>query len=94
MTTSCTIFLRLLFAVLCVAGLAPEAVAATVAAGSHTLAVKADGSLWAWGRNNYGQIGDGSTTDRWAPVQIGTGFASVAAGASHTAAIKSDGSLW
>ncbi|OGV97738.1 MAG: hypothetical protein A2Z59_12830 [Nitrospinae bacterium RIFCSPLOWO2_02_39_17] len=36
----------------------------------HTMAIKTDGTLWAWGRNNYGQLGDGTTTDRYSPVQI------------------------
>jgi hypothetical protein len=41
-----------------------------VAAGySHSLAVKADGTVWAWGYNGYGQLGDGTTTNRSAPVQ-------------------------
>ncbi|GAA4373594.1 hypothetical protein GCM10023186_04360 [Hymenobacter koreensis] len=30
---------------------------------SHTLAVRADGTLWAWGSNSIGQLGDGTTTD-------------------------------
>ncbi|WP_205704321.1 hypothetical protein [Hymenobacter sp. UV11] len=45
----------------------------SVAAGSsHTVAVHTDGSLWAWGLNTYGQLGDGSTTNRTPPVQIGS----------------------
>jgi alpha-tubulin suppressor-like RCC1 family protein len=60
----------------------------------HSVAVKTDGSLWAWGNNGTGQLGDGSKIQRTTPVQIGTGFASVAAGNMHTVAIKTDGSLW
>jgi alpha-tubulin suppressor-like RCC1 family protein len=42
-----------------------------LAAGSrHSLAAAADGTLWAWGWNGYGQLGDGTTTDRLTPVQV------------------------
>jgi alpha-tubulin suppressor-like RCC1 family protein len=64
------------------------------AGGGHTVAVKTDGTLWAWGGNGYGQLGDGTTTPRPSPVQVGSGFASVAAGSDHTVAVKTDGTLW
>lgn len=72
-------------------------IGATIAAGArHTVALKSDGTLWAWGYNNYGQLGDGTTTQRNSPVQIGQDnkWVSVAAGANHTVALKSDGTLW
>jgi alpha-tubulin suppressor-like RCC1 family protein len=59
-------------------------------AGTLTLALKPDGTLWAWGS---GAIGDGST-QRLSPVQVGSGFASVSTGGSHTVAVKTDGTLW
>ncbi|MBM2814145.1 MAG: C-terminal target protein [Ignavibacteria bacterium] len=64
--------------------------------GYFTLAIKTDGTLWAWGYNSTGQLGDGTTTNRNSPVQIGSGtnWAMVATGGSHTLAIKSDGTLW
>ncbi len=63
---------------------------------SYTVAIKTDGTLWAWGNNGSGQLGDGTTTDRHSPTQVGadTNWASVAAGGSHTVAIKTDGLLW
>jgi hypothetical protein len=70
---------------------------AKVAAGfQHTVARKSDGSLWAWGKNDSGQLGDGTTFSKLEPVRIGTGndWADVAAGYYHTVARKSDGSLW
>ncbi len=60
----------------------------------HSLAVKTNDSLWAWGRNPAGQLGDGTTDNRATPVRIMTGVAAVAAGSYHTLAIKTDGSLW
>lgn len=63
---------------------------------SHTLALKGDGTVWAWGYNNYGQLGDGTTTDRTQPVQV-TGLTQVAAlsgGGFHNLALKIDGSVW
>jgi len=75
---------------------------------SHTIAIKSDGSLWAWGRNQYGQLGDGTDGGGWnngyndysadknIPTQIGTdkNWASVSAGLDYAIAIKKDGSLW
>ena len=63
---------------------------------NHTLAIQPDGSLWAWGANNSGSIGDGTTTLRNIPVQIGsaTNWLKVDAGRNCSSAIKSDGTLW
>jgi alpha-tubulin suppressor-like RCC1 family protein len=65
---------------------------------SQTLAIKTDGTLWSWGYNAYGQLGDNTTVAKSSPVQVsggGTNWKQVATGtSSHTAAIKTDGTLW
>ena len=69
-----------------------------VSAGNlHTLAIKTDGTLWTWGSNAYGQLGDNTSTNRSTPVTTfagGTNWKQVACGQIHTAAIKTDGTLW
>ncbi|MBL9191582.1 MAG: fibronectin type III domain-containing protein [Opitutaceae bacterium] len=67
-----------------------------IAAGtSHSLGLRADGTVWAWGLNTNGQLGDSSTTNREAPVAVSalTGVAAVSAGASHSLALKTDGTV-
>ena len=67
-----------------------------VAASFHSLALKSDSTVWTWGYNVGGQLGDGTRTDRNAPVQvIGlSGVTAVAAGGFHSLALKSDGTVW
>jgi alpha-tubulin suppressor-like RCC1 family protein len=66
------------------------------AGGTHSLALKANGTLWAWGQNAFGQLGDNTLVDKSTPVQIDAAvdWVSVAAGGSHTLALKEDGTLW
>ena len=66
-----------------------------VVGGAHTVALKTDGSLWAWGSNSNGQVGNNSLASRTTPIRIGTStWKAIAAGFAHTVAIRSDGSLW
>jgi alpha-tubulin suppressor-like RCC1 family protein len=53
-------------------------------------------SVWAWGNNAFGQLGNGTTTSSSVPVQVGTAtnWASIAAGDFHTVAVRADGTLW
>ncbi|GAA2758957.1 cell wall anchor protein [Actinopolymorpha rutila] len=78
-------------------------VVAISAGGNHTVALDANGQAWTWGQNNSGQLGDGSTTSRTAPVQVaqgaipaGTKLIAVAAavGGEHTVALDADGRAW
>ena len=65
--------------------------------GSHLAAIKTDGTLWTWGLNSSGQLGDNTTTNRNIPVTTfagGTNWKQVSSGNSHKAAIKTDGTLW
>jgi alpha-tubulin suppressor-like RCC1 family protein len=62
------------------------------------LAVKTNGTLWAWGRNNYGQLGLGNTTPYSSPKQVGalTNWLKISGGGyyGHSHAVKTDGTLW
>ncbi|NLI01589.1 MAG: cell wall anchor protein, partial [Chthonomonadales bacterium] len=70
-----------------------------IAAGMyHSVALTSDNKVWAWGRNAYGQLGLGDTTNRTSPAEV-TAFAdksvvTLAASNTHTLAITSDGRLW
>jgi alpha-tubulin suppressor-like RCC1 family protein len=71
----------------------------TVCTGAnHCIAIKNDGTLWAWGNSNNGQLGNGGTGDIYTPYQIGfaNDWNTVATGKSstHNLAIKNDGTLW
>jgi len=63
---------------------------------SHTVALRSDGTVWAWGPNGAGELGVGSTTDHWRPVQVQglSNVVEISAGNSHTVALRSDGTVW
>ncbi len=62
----------------------------------EAMAIKTDGTLWGWGKNELGSLGLGDYNTRSVPVQVGsdTDWVSVALGRNHTVAMKSDGSIW
>jgi len=75
---------------------------AIAAGGQHALALKSDGTVWAWGWNIHGALGDYSTISSSVPVQVvgaggvGTlsGVTAIAGGFTHSLALKSDGTVW
>lgn len=74
-------------------------VAAVSCGDVHTAAIKTDGSLWTWGGNAGGQLGNGTTTPMYSsisspPAKVLDNAAAVSCGSEHTVAIKTDGSLW
>ncbi len=62
----------------------------------HTLAWRADGSLWAWGDDRAGQLGDGGAAPRSSPIAVGLPIPIVGAagGGLHSLAVGADGSIW
>ncbi|ROL62509.1 T9SS C-terminal target domain-containing protein [Bacteroidetes/Chlorobi group bacterium ChocPot_Mid] len=69
---------------------------AIAAGGWHSLALKSDGTVWAWGYNNYGQLGNGTNTDSNVPVKVDslTSIIAIAGGVYHSLALKNDGTVW
>ncbi|MCW5983297.1 MAG: choice-of-anchor D domain-containing protein [Bryobacteraceae bacterium] len=68
-----------------------------VSAGSeHRLVLKSDGTVWGWGKNYDGQLGDGSRTNRDTPIQVNGlgGVLAVSAGGVHSLALTKDGFVW
>ncbi len=75
----------------------PGGVTAIAAGWNHSLFLKTDGSLWGMGRNDYGELGDGTYPDYGTnrPEQIvASGVKAIAAGAAYSLFLKTDGSLW
>ena len=66
------------------------------AGGNFTCGIRSDGTLWCWGDNYAGQLGDGTTEERHAPTQVGTAddWSDVRAGTQHACALRDTGTLW
>jgi alpha-tubulin suppressor-like RCC1 family protein len=65
--------------------------------GAHTLGVRANGTLWAWGLNSQGRLGDNTTVSKRSPVSVVGGFTDwcqASAGCAHSLAVRTDGTLW
>ncbi len=70
---------------------------ASVSAGlGHSCGIRDDDTLWCWGRNDRGQLGDGTTEDRDEPVEVSSaaGWKAVSAASYYTCGLSEDGSLW
>ena len=68
----------------------------------YSAALKNDSTVWCWGDNSNGELGDNTTTQSLTPIQVHgpgnvgflTGIVSIATGEIHTTALKSDGTVW
>lgn len=77
---------------------APSCTKVIAAGVHHSCAIRTDGTAWCWGRNDSGQLGDGTTDDRDAPVMVqaphGTTFTAIVGGLDHTCAIDTAKQVW
>ncbi|HHT9114972.1 MAG TPA: RCC1 domain-containing protein [Candidatus Wunengus californicus] len=66
------------------------------AGGFHTAAIKSIGTVWTWGNNTYGQLGNGTNNDSNTPIQVSgiSDVVDIASGYWHTVALESDGTVW
>jgi alpha-tubulin suppressor-like RCC1 family protein len=78
-----------------------NSVKAVMGGETHNVALKSDGTMWSWGLNMFGQIGNGTTNDAWTPVQTGLGsvppltsVVKLGGRPYFTLAVKSDGTIW
>ena len=63
----------------------------------HNIALRANGTAWAWGSGGSGRLGDGTTTSKTSPVSVVGGFTDwvkISAGTDHSAAIRANGTAW
>lgn len=63
---------------------------------THSLAIKTNGTLWAWGENSFGQLGIEGIDDQYLPVSVDTdtNWVAISAGENHSLGLRSDGTLW
>lgn len=71
-----------------------EDVSSVLAGDGYTFVIKPDGSLWGWGANDVGQLGDGTTVKRYTPAKVMDNVASVVGKGGKVMALKKDGTLW
>lgn len=91
--------IAIIFALLVLMAAAPpaEAVSPQLDAGAlHSVALRSDGTVWTWGNNSAGQLGNRSTESSATPVAVWglSGIVAVSAGSGHTMALKGDGTVW
>src|ERR1017187_8850583 len=78
-----------------------NSVKAVMGCEEHDVALKSDGTVWCWGWNAFGQLGDGTTNNAWTPVQTGLGavppltnVVKFGGRPYFTLAVESDGTIW
>jgi len=72
-------------------------VASSESFGGHSIGLRSNGSVWAWGSNCFGRLGDNTTTNRSSPVSVVGGFTDwcqVSAGSIHSLGVRSNGTAW
>jgi alpha-tubulin suppressor-like RCC1 family protein/Ca2+-binding RTX toxin-like protein len=89
------IFLIILFGQQMISSQTP-ATGAIATGSAHAMALKNVGTVWTWGLNDYGQLGNGTTTDNPLPLQVNglSGIVALAAGENHNLVLMSDGTVW
>jgi len=73
-----------------------NAITAVMGGESHNFALASDGTVWSWGWNSFGQLGDGTNTDRYTPVQVSglDSIVSLGGRGYHSLVVRSDGTVW
>ncbi|MDB5052426.1 MAG: hypothetical protein JWM44_476 [Bacilli bacterium] len=81
-----------------VSGLSGKTITAIAAGDTYSLALANDGTVWTWGNNSSGQLGDGTTIQKTSPVNVstlmGTTITAIAAGSNHSIALDTNFQVW